>query len=145
MADPLHVICPHCETTNRVPSARLSDRPSCGRCRGKLFPGRPVVLTAGNFEKHISRSDIPTLVDFWAAWCGPCKAMAPAFEQAAAELEPRVRLAKIDTEREEALAARFQIRSIPTLVFFRGGRETARQSGALPLAAIKDWVSGQLT
>lgn len=140
MDQPVHVVCPSCSGINRVPAARLDASPACGSCHGPLFQRRPVAVTAATFDQQIGRSDLPVIVDFWAPWCGPCKMMAPAFERAAAELEPRVRLAKVDTEAEPALAARFGIRSIPTLVAFRGGIETGRQSGAMELAGLLSWA-----
>jgi thioredoxin 2 len=140
MSDSLHIVCPRCETINRVPSPKLTDHPNCGKCKQKLFTGHPVELTSANFQKYTERNDIPVVADFWAAWCGPCKAMAPVFEQAAAQLEPRVRLAKVDTEREQALAARFGIQSIPTLAVFKNGREVARQAGAMPLPSLLSWI-----
>jgi thioredoxin 2 len=109
-----------------------------------LFSGHPVELTSGTFKRHISGSDIPVVVDFWAAWCGPCKMMAPAFAQAATQLEPRVRLAKLNTEQEQAIAQQFGIRSIPTLAIFRGGREIARQSGALDINRLISWVQAHI-
>ncbi len=144
MTDSLHVVCGHCHTTNRVPRARLADQPACGSCKAPLFSGHPIALDGAGFERHVASSDLPVVVDFWAPWCGPCRAMAPAWEQAAARLEPRVRLAKLDTEAEPGIAQRFGIRSIPTIVLFRNGREVARQSGALSLPQILRWVEGNL-
>jgi thioredoxin 2 len=140
MADPAHVVCPHCNTTNRVPRERLRDAPTCGKCKKPLFEGHPVALDAARFERQIASSDIPVVVDFWAPWCGPCLAMAPQFERAARELEPEVRLAKLNTEEEQAIAAKYNIRSIPTLVAFKSGREVARQAGAMDAANLARWV-----
>lgn len=138
--DLLHIVCPHCHTTNRVAPANLSAAPDCGKCHKPLFDGHPAPLDEAAFEKHINRSHIPVLVDFWAPWCGPCRAMAPAFEQAAKELEPRMRLAKVNTEEAQQLGARLNIRSIPTLALFVNGREVARQPGAMGAADIVRWA-----
>lgn len=144
MSEALHVVCPHCAAVNRIPVDRLEAGPKCGKCHRELFTAHPVELTKANFEHHIGRSDIPVLVDFWAPWCGPCKMMAPQFQQAAAKLEPHVRLAKVDTEAEQVLGARFGIRSIPTLALFRGGREVTRQPGAMGADDIVRWTRSHL-
>jgi thioredoxin 2 len=144
MKESLHVVCPHCEATNRIPAARLGQRPKCGGCHRPLFTGHPVETNADSFAKHIGRGDLPVVVDFWAPWCGPCKMMAPAFEQAARELEPQVRFVKINTDEQQALGARYGIRSIPTVALFSGGREVARQAGAVGAADIVRWVKSRL-
>ena len=140
MSEYLLIVCPHCAAVNRIPAARIDERPKCGKCHRPLFTDHPIALSGASFDKHVMRNDIPLLVDFWAPWCGPCKMMAPAFEQAARELEPRMRLAKVDTEAEPALGARFGIRSIPTLALFHAGREVARQAGAMGAADIVRWA-----
>ncbi|MBS0319939.1 MAG: thioredoxin TrxC [Proteobacteria bacterium] len=141
MADSLHIVCPHCAATNRVPEARLAQHPSCGQCHQPLFDGRPIELTPDNFDAQIARNDIPVVVDFWAEWCGPCKMMAPQFARAAGEMEPRVRFAKLDTEAAQEIAGRYGIRSIPTMIVFKGGREVARQSGAVDAASLVRWLT----
>ncbi|SFP94175.1 thioredoxin [Nitrosomonas cryotolerans] len=139
----LHIVCPHCHITNRVPKNRLSASPQCGACHEPLFTAHPVELTSNTFNQHISHSHIPVLADFWAPWCGPCKVMIPAFAKAAAVLEPQVRLIKINTENEQTLATRFNIRSIPTLILFNAGQEIARQAGAMSKEDIVRWAQEQ--
>ena len=140
----LHIVCPHCDAVNRVPAARLAEKPTCGKCQRELFTGHPADLSTARFLKHIERNDIPVLVDFWAPWCGPCRTMAPFYAQATQQLEPQLRVVKVNTEDEQQLAARFAIRSIPTLALFRGGREVARQPGAMDARNIIAWVQQHL-
>jgi len=144
MSESRHVVCPHCDTVNRIPVDRITGQPKCGKCGDGLFTGHPVELTEGNFRKHVDRSDIPVIVDFWAPWCGPCKMMAPHFERAASEMEPGLRFAKLNTDEAQSLAASYRIQGIPTIALFSGGREIARQSGAMGAADIVRWVRENL-
>ena len=144
MAESRHIVCPRCDTVNRIPAARLADNPRCGKCRAALLDGVPRELTGATFDREIERNDLPVVVDFWAPWCGPCRAMAPEFEHAAGELKADARFARLNTENEQAIGARHGIRSIPTLVLFRDGRELARRSGALRSADIRRWIASEL-
>ena len=140
MSDSLHVVCPHCHATNRVLRERLAASPRCGGCKEALLPTYPLELNTAGFARHLAADDLPLVVDFWAQWCAPCRMMAPAYTQAAAQLKLKARLAKLDTEAEPDIAARYGIRSIPTLIAFSQGREIARQAGAMDLQNLLGWI-----
>ena len=141
MYERIQIVCGHCDSVVGLPGDRLKDGPRCPNCHLPIFDGKPIDLTAANFDKHLGRGDLPLVVDFWAPWCGPCIAMAPYFEATARQLEPKLRFAKLNTQDEPAPAARFSIRSIPTMIVFRGAKELARQSGAMDSATITRWLN----
>ncbi|WP_142804625.1 thioredoxin TrxC [Tepidiphilus sp. J10] len=144
MSDTLHIVCPACFAVNRVPAERVHERPNCGKCHQPLFPDHPVELSEAHFDTYLTKNDLPVLVDFWAPWCGPCRMMAPAFAHAASQLVPRVLFAKLNTDEAQQTAARYGIRSIPTMILFQQGREVARHSGAVGTAEIVRWVQSHL-
>jgi thioredoxin 2 len=140
MAEARHIVCPHCAAVNRIPAAKAASQAKCGVCHKPLFSGHPSAVGTATFAKHVARNDVPVVVDFWADWCGPCKMMAPAYERVAAEIEPEMRFLKVDTEREPELAARYNIRSIPTLMVFRGGKLVAQRAGAVDAGSLRAWL-----
>ena len=144
MTESLHIVCPACDSINRVPKDKLGAGGKCGNCQQPLFNGKPLELDGARFQRHLTKNDVPVLVDFWAAWCGPCKVMAPVFAEAASQLEPEVRLVKIDSDREQVLSGQMSIRGIPTLILFRKGVEVGRQSGAMDLKSLLSWVKQHL-
>ena len=145
MSDGNHVVCPHCGGVNRVPAAARALAAKCGKCGEHLFSGYPADVDGGMFERQVARSTLPVLVDVWAPWCGPCRAMAPAYEAAAKELEPDVRLIKLNSDNEQAIAGRLGIRGIPALLLYRGGAEVARSAGAMSARQIVEWTRAALS
>ncbi len=140
----MNVVCPYCDAVNKLPASKLAMGGSCGKCKKKLFSGKVVTLKGGNAQRHFEQSDIPVVVDCWAAWCGPCKSFAPTFEQVTKQLEPKARFAKLDTDTEQRLAARFNIKSIPTLIIMKKGKEVARQAGVMSSQQFKAWLKPYL-
>lgn len=140
MSHAIHVVCPACDQVNRIAIDRPADRAVCGRCQAPLFQGKPVELDEARFEKHVARSDLPIIVDFWAPWCGPCRSMAPIFERAARELEPRARFVKVNVDDNPGAAGRFGVRGIPALFAIKGGRVEAQHAGLADARMLASWV-----
>jgi thioredoxin 2 len=137
----MQLVCPHCGTLNKIPEAKSAQNAGCGKCHSNLFTGKPLEVNQAQFDRQLQKSTLPLVVDFWAPWCGPCKSMAPVFERMAAKIEPSARLLKVNTETEQALSARYSIRSIPTLMIFSAAQEVVRMSGALDASSMQAWIN----
>ena len=144
MTESIHLVCAHCDSVVRVPAHRAADSPRCPKCHNAFFDGQPIDLKTASFDKHLLRNDVPVVVDFWAPWCGPCRMMAPLYAEASRRFGARARFAKVNSDEEPTLSSRFGIRSIPTLIVFRGGKEVARQSGAMDLGNLERWLNPAL-
>lgn len=144
MSEFTHIVCPYCNGTNRIPTGKVPEEAKCGRCKKSILDTKPIELNTDNLEQHLLKNDIPVLVDFWAPWCGPCKIMGPNFEQASRSFKGRVRFAKINTEDQQSLGGHYNIRSIPTLVLFKGGKEVDRVSGALDAKQLISWINTKI-
>lgn len=144
MSEFLHIVCPHCNGTNRIPSGGVPNEAKCGRCKKSILETKPIELTTDNLEQHLKKNDIPVIIDFWAPWCGPCKMMGPNFEQASHNFRGKVRFAKVNTEDQQSLGAHFNIRSIPTLILFKGGKELDRLSGAVDANQLTSWIRSKI-
>ena len=139
-----HIVCPYCDGTNRIPSDKTPNEAKCGRCKKSILDTTPIELSTKNIDQHIKKNDIPVIIDFWAPWCGPCKMMAPNFEQASRNFRARVRFAKVNTEEQQSIAGHFNIRSIPTLILFKDGKEIDRVSGALDANQLTQWINSKI-
>ena len=144
MTESVHITCSHCMAKNRVPVSKTSQDPSCGKCKKSILIDAPLALNDTNFQRFIQNNDLPVVVDFWASWCGPCQMMAPVYEQVSSDMKTQARFAKVDTEQAQQVAAAYNIRSIPTIIVYKAGKEVARQAGAMDKTSLTSWVKAQL-